>query len=122
MKSVSSFPQILLYVGRVDFRKSIDGLSGIAESSMGVSPYSSTLFVFVSRCKRRMKILYWDKTGFALWQKRLEKERYCFPKKRELLLEPTIMSLSQSHLEMLLEGIDVFKIKPHTELNFTCVT
>lgn len=122
MRPVSYFPKILLYVGRVDFRKSIDGLAAIAEVSMGVSPFSDTLFVFVSRCKRRMKVLYWDRTGFALWQKRLEKERYCFPRSMHKLVEPTTMSLSQSQLEMLLEGIDVFKIKPHASLSFTCVT
>ena len=122
MRSASYFPKVLLYVGRVDFRKSIDGLAVIVEASMGVSPFcGDTLFVFVSRCKRRMKVLYWDRTGFALWHKRLEKERYCFPRSMHKLVEATTMSLSQSQLEMLLEGIDVFKIKPHESLSFACM-
>lgn len=93
-------------MGAVDFRKSIDGLSGMVESSMTLDPFSSELFVFVSRCRRRMKVLYWDRTGFALWMKRLEEERFAWPKNVE---EPYSMSLTHSQLELLLAGAIFFK-------------
>ncbi|HLG20197.1 MAG TPA: IS66 family insertion sequence element accessory protein TnpB [Bdellovibrionota bacterium] len=119
MRGVSSFSRIHLYVGAVDFRKSIDGLSGIVESSMKLDPFSAELFVFVSRCRTRLRILYWDRTGFALWMKRLEKERFSWPRKVE---EAYSMNLTHAQLELLLEGVNIFQIKAHSTLTFACMS
>ena len=74
---------IAIYLHRdpVDFRKSINGLSVIVDEAMGLSPFEPGLFVFCNRRRDTLKVLYWDKTGFALWYKRLEKEKFKWPRK-----------------------------------------
>jgi transposase len=68
--------QIFLCRDFVVFRKSINGLSQIVEEDLELSSMSGALLVFCNKAKDKSKILYWDKTGFALWYKRLEKERF----------------------------------------------
>lgn len=66
------FADVPVYLHRapVDFRKSINGLSALVEQDMGVSPFTEALFVFGCRSRDKVKVLYWDKTGFCLWHKR----------------------------------------------------
>ena len=66
---------IYLYRDVVDFRKSINGLIVVVEQQMQLSPFQDALFVFCNKKRDKVKILYWDRTGFALWYKRLEKHR-----------------------------------------------
>ena len=63
----------------VDMRKAIDGLSYLVEPLLAQKPASGNLFVFVARDRSKVKILYWDRTGFALWYKRLERGRFPSP-------------------------------------------
>ena len=70
------FEGIWLHRDRVDFRKSVDGLAAIVEQEMGLDVFGPHLFLFCDRRRRRMKVLYWDRTGFALWYKRLEREKF----------------------------------------------
>jgi hypothetical protein len=70
MKSVREFSTIYLHRLPVDGRKGINGLACLAEGSMLLSPLKGGLFVFTSKRRDTVKILYWDKTGFALWMKR----------------------------------------------------
>ena len=60
-------PEVFLHRDFVDFRKSINGLVGIVEDELEYDAYTGTLFVFCNKAKDKLKILYWDKTGFALW-------------------------------------------------------
>jgi len=80
---IDQFDQILLYRPFVDFRKSINGLCGIVVGELELDPFQNYLFLFTSKRRDRIKILYWDKTGFALWYKRLEKEKFHWPKDLE---------------------------------------
>ena len=57
----------------VDFRKTINGLSLIVQDELLLDAYSESLFVFINKARNRIKLLYWEKNGFCLWQKRLEK-------------------------------------------------
>lgn len=114
VKTVASFQQIFFYNGKVDFRRSIDGLATIAIEELKVNPYQNTLFLFFSKRRDKVKCLYWDKSGFALWYKRLEKERFKIPKNfNDLRVE-----LSTRELEWLLDGYDISKLRPHEELHF----
>ena len=58
---------IYLYLGNVDFRKSINGLIVVVEQQMELNPFRDALFVFCNKKRDKLKVLYWDKTGFALW-------------------------------------------------------
>lgn len=113
MQSLESFSEVYLHRDAVDMRKSINGLSLIVLEEMKASFTTDRLFVFVSRCGKRLKLLYWDKSGFALWYKRLEKERFKWPKGHE---EEMILSSSEQ-LKSLLFGFDVFQ-KPHIYLQY----
>lgn len=71
--------RILAYNEPVDMRKSFDGLVGIVQSLLGEDPLSGTLFVFFNRKGNYMKLVAWDRTGFCLFAKRLEKGRFRLP-------------------------------------------
>lgn len=115
---LESFTEVHLYRERVDFRKSIDGLSEIVQDEMGRSPFQlRSLFVFTNRNRSRVKILYWDETGFALWTKRLEQARFPWPKQGE-----ATMAITSRELEWLLSGYEFWKLKPHEKLEFSCVS
>jgi len=68
-------PQLRIYVhtGATDMRKSFDGLSGLVRSVFQADPLDGSLFLFLNRRRDRVKILYWDRDGLALWCKRLER-------------------------------------------------
>lgn len=73
--------RIFLCLRPADMRKSLDGLSAMAREELGEDPLSGHLFIFRNRRGDRMKVLYWDRNGFAIWYKRLEKGRFSFPAK-----------------------------------------
>ena len=115
MKALSSFSKIYLCREPVDGRKQIDTLAVLVEMELGHSPLDGSLYVFVNRRRDTTKILYYDKTGFALWCKRLERDTFRWlkwPTSRGKAL------LSWKHLELLLEGFDVFSTKPHDAQSF----
>ena len=68
--------RVHLYGEPVDMRKSFDGLSAMARHAMNMNPLSGALFVFINRRANQMKVLYWDRTGFCVWAKRLERGRF----------------------------------------------
>ena len=74
-------PSVYLHRDFVDFRKSINGLAGIVEAELELPVMNGALFVFCNKGRDKLKILYWDKTGFALWYKRLEKDKFKWPTK-----------------------------------------
>ena len=111
MRSVESFSKFFFYNGRVDFRKWIDGLSAVVQFEMQQSVTEESLYVFVSKCRRKIKILYWDKTGYAVWYKRLEKEK--FPK---VISSQNSLTMRMQDLKYFLEGGDFTKIKTHKKM------
>jgi len=110
--NLDCFREIFLYRDAVDFRKSIDGLSAIVSGEMQCELKEGSLFVFISRSRDKMKILYFDRTGFALWYKRLEAARFKWPKG----IDKTVLAMERRELSWLLEGFDVWKMKPHEAL------
>lgn len=108
---------IYLHRDVVDFRKSINGLSVIVDQAMGLSPFDSGIFVFCNRQRDKLKVLYWDKTGFALWYKRLEKDKFKWPRKTT---EQTLI-LNNEQWDWLLRGLNFMDIKPHKTCTFSAV-
>jgi len=94
---------IYLHREPVDFRKSINGLALIVEQEMKLSPLTSTLFVFCNKNRDRVKALYWDRTGFCLWYKRLEQDKFKWP----LKYAGPAMTLSEADWSRLLSGYDI---------------
>lgn len=98
--------QVHLAIQPVDFRKSFDSLAALTQTVLKLDPLSGQLFVFHNKKRDRIKILYWQYNGFCLWYKRLEAGKYRFPK-----VDQETISITREELGLLLEGIDVSKIK-----------
>jgi transposase len=108
--------QVYLYAEPVDMRKSIDGLSVLVEQEMMLSPSMEALFVFCNRGRDKIKLLCWERNGFIVWYKRLEKQRFRWPKSDDTL------SLTGQELNWLLDGFDIFNNRPHQPLYFESVS
>ena len=89
-----------------DMRRGFDGLKMLASAVVGVDPLGGHLFVFCSRRADRVKILYWDRDGWALWAKRLEAGTYAFP-----FALTGRKEITAGELGALLEGIDLGSAK-----------
>lgn len=76
MRPSNDLPVVYLCRDAIDFRKGINGLSILVEDALSLDPFSEQLFVFYNRRRNRIKILYWERSGFCMWQKRLEKARF----------------------------------------------
>ena len=103
---------IYLHSDFVDFRKSINGLLVIIERELQLSPFDEAMFIFCNKKQDKLKIIYWDKTGFAMWYKVLQKNRFKWPK----LGDMSHLRLSEQQLTWLLGGYDVIG---HSTLDYT---
>lgn len=108
---------VYLHRQPVDFRKSINGLSALVEQGMGLSPFAPALFVFCCRHRTKVKVLYWDKTGFCLWYKRLEKDTFKWPRTGE-----AVLTITGEQFDWLLRGLDIIKMQPHAAQIYFDVT
>ena len=100
--------RVYLCTSTTDMRKGFDTLAVLVRDSLGYDPLSGHLFLFVGRRRDRLKILYWDRDGYALWYKRLETGTFRMPVAKD---GATHVELRASELAMLLEGIDLRSIK-----------
>ena len=98
---------VYLYTKTVDFRMQFNGLALIVEQQLDAALMSGALFVFTNRTRKRLKILYWDTTGLAMWSKRLEKEIFKWPNSTQ-----SSISLSEQQLNSLLGGYDIHGHQP----------
>jgi transposase len=78
MLNIRSSTKVFLCSQVIDMRYSFDALSGLVTTHFGVSPLSGHIFVFLSRSRDRMKLLFWDSDGFALYYKRLERGSFAW--------------------------------------------
>ena len=108
--------KVYLGLGNTDMRKSINGLSIIVENNFDLDPFSGHLFVFCNRSRNIMKILYWDRNGFCLWHKRLEKDRFKWPER----LGDTCM-IDERELMWLVEGLDLEQKSAYKRLRYSTV-
>jgi transposase len=100
--------RIYLCTAPTDMRKGFDRLAALVRESLGHDPLSGHLFLFVGRDRDRLKILYWDADGFAVWYKRLEEGTFRLPPAKS---SGASVELKASELAMLLAGIDLTSIK-----------
>ena len=100
--------RIYLCTASVDMRKGFDSLAALIREHLGHDPLTGHLFLFVGRDRDRLKILYWDGDGFALWYKRLEEGTFRLPAAKS---QAASVELKASELAMLLAGMDLTSIK-----------
>ena len=108
MLSVPGRVKIFLCLAPTDMRKSIDGLAGLTTNVLAQDPLSGHLFVFTGKRRDRLKLLYWDGDGYAIWYKRLERGVFRLPPSRA---DQTSITLSAAELTMLLDGVDLASVK-----------
>lgn len=118
MRALSEFQGVFLHREPVDGRKSINGLSEIVEAANMGALMGPHLFVFCGKRRNQLKILYFDKSGFAIWQKRLEQDRFPWPRKHT----DSVLKITPDQLQWLLDGYDVWKMKPFEKLYFSRVS
>jgi transposase len=108
MLSIPGALKIYLAIEPTDMRKSHDGLAALAEHTLQLDPLSGALFVFRNKRGDRVKLLYWDIDGYALWYKRLEVGAFKFPKADDGAQR---VAVSAADLTMLLDGVDLSSVK-----------
>lgn len=108
MLSIGGNRRYFVYGQNTDLRKSFDGLSGLVSSHMGGGMLSGDAFIFINKRRNRMKILQWDRNGFVIYYKRLERGTFEIPlgKARSDKIE-----IPWSHLVMILEGIQLRTVR-----------
>jgi transposase len=106
MLSLALPGRIFLYTPPADMRRSFDGLAAIVREQLGADPLSGHLFVFRNRRGDRLKLLYWDEDGLALWSKRLEEGVFQFPN-----ADTTGIEIKATDLALILGGIDLHSAK-----------
>jgi transposase len=109
--------RVYLCQGAVDMRKSIDGLSALVEGALGLDPFEPALYVFHNRLRDKVKVLYWEGSGFVVWYKRYEKQRVYWP----AATVEGVTTMSGRELNWLLDGYDLSKLRPHRNLSFASV-
>lgn len=104
--------KIHVCVTPTDMRKGFDGLCGLAEHLLRQDPLSGHLFVFRNRARDRLKVLYWDNDGLAIWYKRLERGTFQLPTDLTPLDESQVrVEISARELSLLLGGIELASVR-----------
>ncbi|MGH8133723.1 MAG: IS66 family insertion sequence element accessory protein TnpB [Steroidobacteraceae bacterium] len=104
MLSLPPSVRVFVCTAPTDMRKSFDALRALVETVLAQDPFSGHLFVFLSRRRDKVKILYWDRSGFFLLYKRLEEGTFWMPEHAEI---------GARELMMVLEGIDASEVRQH---------
>ena len=110
MLSFSGSLKILVAVEPCDMRKGFNGLYAAVTERLGEDPKGGALYVFCNRRHNRLKILYWDGTGFCIWYKRLERGSFQRPAAVAGEEQPDL-ELSMAQLSLMLQGIDLTSVR-----------
>ena len=105
--------RVFLSRGVTDMRKSIDGLAVLVQEVFELDPFSPNLFVFCNRKRDKLKILYWDKNGFWLYYRRLEKGQFQWPSDNQELAP---LKITRRQLNWLLDGLSLEQKQAHPEV------
>lgn len=108
MLSIASGTRIFLAAEPTDMRKGFDALQGLVTSVLEKDPLSSHLFLFINRRRDKLKILYWDTDGLAIWYRRLEQGTFQLP---QLAADQKSAEMRSDELTMLLRGIDLKNVR-----------
>ena len=108
--------KVYIATGITDMRKSINGLSILVADQLELDPLSGHLFAFCNRKRDIIKILYWDRNGFCLFHKRLEKHRFKWPE-----TAGGVVNIHGNELSWLLDGLSLYQSEAHQYLSYESV-
>ncbi len=114
MFQLSASRTVYLHREPIDFRKNINGLAALVEHDLALDPFADALYVFGNRRRDRIKILGWSRNGFWLLQRRLESERFIWPRDNQRVMELTVQQL-----HWLLDGIDLAAMRGHEIVRYS---
>ena len=133
--------KVYLHREAVDFRKSINGLAALVEQGLALDPFAAALYVFRNQRRDRIKILGWERNGYWLCMKRLEADRFIWPRQPvQQMRQPTqqqpvqqqpmaqlqraqpqeteVIEMTVEQLHWLLAGVDVEALRGHRERRY----
>lgn len=108
MLTIASQTRIFIALHATDMRKGFDGLCGLVSDTLKQDPLSGALFLFINRRRDRMKVLYWDGDGLAIWYRRSEQGTFQIPASNDQI---TAVEIRSDEFTMLLRGIDLSSVK-----------
>jgi transposase len=108
--------EVYICIEPVDFRKQAAGLAAVVQDELALNPFSEQVFAFTNRRTDRVRLLMWERNGFVLWSKRLERQRFHWPRS-----EGAVMTLTGQELNWLLDGFDLSRWQPHHRLDYRWV-
>ncbi len=114
MNWFSDLPTIYLHRAPVDFRKAVNGLCEVVQTQLSMNPFDENLYVFCNRGRDKLKILHWDRTGFVLWYKRLERDKFKWPADDS----EAVIQVDEQSLNWLLTGLTIRPPEPHKALHY----
>jgi transposase len=106
MLSVAPGARIFMAIGPVDMRRSFDGHCATITEALGGDPLTGDVFLFRGKRADRLKAIAWDRTGLAIWYKRLERGKFKLPSRDAVSIE-----LTEQELALLLDGVDFTRIR-----------
>ena len=107
MFTLSSSHKFHLYIQPTDMRKSFDGLSGLIRNNLESNPCNGDVFIFINKCRDKIKLLHWQGISFTLYYKRLEKGTFELPE-----YDPSIgsITLNYTQMVMIIDGLTIKNI------------
>jgi transposase len=108
MFSLGADVQVYLHREPVDFRAGINSLAVLVQEGMGLDPFAPAVFAFCNRRRDRMKLLFFDRSGFVLVLKRLTEDKFRWPRRQE-----TVVALTSEQLHWILDGMDIDAMVRH---------
>ena len=116
MMRPSNTVAVYVCVAPVDFRLQINGLAALVQATLRLDPFAEQLYAFTNRRRTAVKCLFWERSGFVLWHKRLEQDRFAWPRGDE-----TVATLTGQEWNWLLDGFDLRYWRPHAARHYAHV-
>ena len=115
MLDLSDDTVVHVCVEPIDMRKQINGLVALVKDYFSLSPQSNQVYVFVSKDKRKVKMLHWHGNGFVLLYKKLEREKFVWP----VQIGSNNISITYNQLQWLLAGLDFYRMQQFPQIKYT---
>ena len=115
MLDLTSDTEVFVCVDPIDMRKQINGLVALVMDEFSLPTQANQVYVFVSRDKRKVKMLHWHGNGFVLLYKRLEQDKFIWPRQ----VDGNSISINYNQLQWLLAGLDFYRMQQFPQIKYT---